>query len=103
MLRHLSAGIPVDEESLAVEVIEAVGPGGHFMEQEHTRMHMREIWQPALLDRMPLEAWRKAGRPTALSRARERAREILAAHQPEPLCCERQIREIVAARARSDQ
>jgi len=103
MLRHLSAGIPVDQESLALEIIEAVGPGGHFMEQEHTRMHMREIWQPELLDRMPLEAWRKAGRPTALGRARARAREILAAHQPEPLRCEQQIREIVAARAGSDQ
>ena len=99
MLRYLAAGIPVDEESLAVEVIEAVGPGGHFMEQEHTREHMREIWQPALLDRMPLEAWEKAGRPTALDRARERAREILEAHQPEPLHCEQQIREIISARA----
>mgnify|MGYP000028255635 CR=1 FL=1 len=49
MLRYLAAGIPVDDESLAVEVIEAVGPGGHFMEQEHTVAHMREIWQPRLL------------------------------------------------------
>ena len=97
MLRHLAAGIPVDQESLAVEVIEAVGPRGHFMEQEHTRKHMREIWQPTLLDRMPLDAWEKAGRPTALSRARERAREILEAHQPEPLRCEQQIRDIVLA------
>jgi len=101
ILRHLTAGIPVDEERLAVEVIEAVGPGGHFMEQEHTRGHMREIWQPALLDRMPLEAWREAGRPTARSRARERAREILAAHQPEPLHCEQQIREIIRTRSGS--
>jgi len=103
ILRHVSAGIPVDEESLAVEVIEAVGPGDHFMEQEHTRAHMREIWQPVLLDRMPLEAWREAGRPTALGRARERAREILATHQPEPLRCEQQIREIVSMRAGSDE
>jgi trimethylamine--corrinoid protein Co-methyltransferase len=99
MLRHLAAGMPVDEESLALEVIDAVGPGGHFMEQEHTRKHMREIWQPKLLDRMPFEAWREAGRPTALSRARERAREILATHEPEPLRCEQQIREILCARA----
>ena len=103
MLRYLAAGIPIDEESLAVEVIEAVGPGGHFMEQEHTREHMREIWQPALLDRMPLEAWEKAGRPTALERAGERAREILAAHQPEPLHCEQQIGEIISARLGSEE
>ena len=56
---------------------------------------------PALFDRMPLEAWKEAGRPTALSRARERAREILETHQPEPLRCEQQIQEIVSARARS--
>jgi trimethylamine--corrinoid protein Co-methyltransferase len=103
MLRHLVADIAVDEESLAVEVIDAVGPGGHFMEQEHTRAHMREIWQPRLLDRMPFEAWKEAGRPTALRRARERAREILATHQPEPLGCEQQIREIISARAGSQQ
>jgi len=102
MLRHLAAGIPVDEESLAVEVIEAVGPRGHFMEQEHTRAHMREIWQPRLLERMPLEAWREAGRPTALGRAREHARRILEEHQPEPLRCERRIREIVSARGGSE-
>jgi len=97
MLQHLAAGIPVDEESLAVEVIDAVGPGGHFMEQEHTVAHMREIWQPKLLDRMPFEAWKKSGRPTALDRARERAREILATHEPEPLSCEPQIQEIISA------
>jgi trimethylamine--corrinoid protein Co-methyltransferase len=102
MLRCMAAGIPVDHERLAVEVIDAVGPGGHFMEQNHTVEHMREIWQPALLDRMPLEAWKKAGRPTALDRARERARQILATHQPEPLRCEQQIREIVFARAGSE-
>jgi trimethylamine--corrinoid protein Co-methyltransferase len=103
MLRHLAAGIPVDEESLAVEVIGAVGPGGHFMEQEHTRDHMREIWQPKLLDRMPFEAWKEADRPSALRRAREHAREILATHQPEPLRCEPQILEIISARAGSHQ
>jgi trimethylamine:corrinoid methyltransferase-like protein len=64
---------------------------------------MREIWQPRLFDRMPLEAWEKAGRPTALSRARDRAREILAAHRPEPLRCAQQIREIVSARAGSEE
>jgi trimethylamine--corrinoid protein Co-methyltransferase len=103
MLRYVAAGIPVDPESLAVEVIEAVGPGGHFMEQEHTVEHMREIWQPTLLDRMPLEAWKKAGRPAAVDKARERARQILATHQPEPLRCEQQIREIISARAGSGQ
>jgi trimethylamine--corrinoid protein Co-methyltransferase len=97
MLRHLAQGIPVDEERLAVEVIDAVGPGGHFMEQEHTVAHMREIWQPELLDRMPFEAWKEAGRPTALRKARERAREILATHEPEPVCCEPQIRKIISA------
>ena len=54
-----------------------------------------------LLDRMPFEAWQEAGRPTALDRARERVREILEAHQPEPLPCEAQIREIISTRARS--
>jgi trimethylamine--corrinoid protein Co-methyltransferase len=102
ILRVVAAGIPVDEERLAVEVIEAVGPRGHFMEQEHTLRYMREIWQPALLDRMPAEAWERAGRPSARDRARERARQILATHEPEPLPCEPQIREIISARGGSE-
>jgi len=84
IVRQIMAGIVVDEETLALEAIRAVGPAGHFLTQKHTRRHMRELWMPRLLDRRPYEAWETRGdgpRDWAL----ERARQILSTHEPEPL------------------
>ena len=63
----------------------------------HTLAHMRDIWQPSLIDRTPLAEWVQAGRPSARERARRQAEKILATHQPEPLPCAAALREIVAA------
>jgi trimethylamine--corrinoid protein Co-methyltransferase len=51
MLRRFGEGITIDEESLAQEVIHAVGPGGNFLAEEHTLRHFREFWQPTLFNR----------------------------------------------------
>jgi len=51
MLRRFDEGITIDEETLAQEVIHAVGPGGNFLAEEHTLRHFREFWQPTLLNR----------------------------------------------------
>jgi trimethylamine--corrinoid protein Co-methyltransferase len=96
LLRAVTQGFTIDADALAVEVIEAVGPQNHFMAEDHTFNHMRDIWQPTIMDRRPWEEWVEAGRPTARQRAREQAKAILAAHQPEPLSCAGQLREIVA-------
>ena len=80
--RHAFLDIPMDEEALALDVIDAVGPGGHFLAQPHTRRHMRkavvraisqEIAEDGLHYRDPVEV------------ARERALDILENYQPEPL------------------
>jgi trimethylamine--corrinoid protein Co-methyltransferase len=84
LVRHMMGGIPVDDETLALEVIQAVGPGGNFLAQKHTRRHMRELWMPQFMDRRPYNAW-EAQRDGAPQWALARAREILATHQPEPL------------------
>ncbi len=82
---HLLEGISVDDEALAFDVIEAVGPGGHFLAQAHTRAHMRELWMPRFFGRDTWEGWEAAARPEPRDLAHERVREILAEHQPEPL------------------
>ncbi len=65
---------------------------------EATRLE--EPWLPPTFALEPLEAWERAGRPGARERARERVREILATHEPEPLPedVDRELRRIVAAR-----
>jgi len=85
LLRHLAAGILVDDETLAVEAIAEVGPAGNFLAEDHTLAHMRGLWQPRLFDRGTWEDWEAGGRPTPRDRARVRARSLLATHEPPPL------------------
>jgi trimethylamine--corrinoid protein Co-methyltransferase len=77
-------GIPVDEETLAVEAIREVGPGGTFLTHAHTKRHLRGLWLNSFLDRRPYGVWeeKKDGAPDW---ALEKARRILAGHQPVPL------------------
>ncbi len=75
-------GFPVSEEYLALEAIEEVGPGGHFLVDPHTLRHMRELWTARFFGRETWEEWEQAGRPEPRDRAREKARAILAEHTP---------------------
>src|SRR5574342_113779 len=50
-------GIVVDDETLALEAIAAVGPGGNFLSQKHSRRHMRDLFIPQFLDRRPYTEW----------------------------------------------
>ncbi len=84
IVRRTLAGIEVTDETLALETIRAVGPGGNFLTQKHTRAHMREIFVPQFMDRRPYNVWEEK-RDGARDWAREKARAILATHQPDPL------------------
>lgn len=84
IIHKVMQGIVVDDETLALDVIRSVGPGGNFLSQKHTLKHMREIFMPEFMDRRPYNVWEKKrddGRDWAL----EKARNILNTHQPTPL------------------
>jgi trimethylamine---corrinoid protein Co-methyltransferase len=81
IVRMMMSGIPIDEDTLALETIGNVGPGGHFLAQKHTRKHMRELWSPRLIDRRPYDDWEKQ-REGPRQAARKKAQEILASTQP---------------------
>jgi trimethylamine---corrinoid protein Co-methyltransferase len=85
IVKRLAAGIVVDDEALAMDVIAAVGPGGTFLAEKHTRRHLRAIWRPGVWDRAPYEAWMRDGRRGALERATQVADGVLATHEPLPL------------------
>ncbi len=85
MLRHVVAGVPVDDATLAVDDIVAVGPFGDFLSLEATLRHMRGLSQPEFIDRRVREDWEARGALDLYARCRERAREIAREHQPEPL------------------
>ena len=77
IVARLAGGIVVDDETLALDAISRVGPNGTYLADRHTRRHAREIWQPAIWDRVPYDAWLAGGRHGALEAAGRRAREIL--------------------------
>jgi len=83
---RLARGIEVTDDTLALDVIKEVGVDGMYLEQMHTAQHYRrEHLRPRLLRRENRDTWLKQGAKTALDLARERVREILAAHTPRAL------------------
>lgn len=81
-----SRGIEVDEDRLAGEVIQRVGPGGNFIAEEHTIRHFRsEFYYPTVADRQLRSSWEKDGSLDAAERARQIAKELLKTHKPLPL------------------
>ena len=74
----------IDDETLALDVITAVGPGGNFLTQKHTMRHMREIFLPQFMDRRPYNEWQEKGDGPS-DWALAKARQILETHQPEEL------------------
>lgn len=86
MFKRAELGIDVNEETIALEVIAAVGPAGTFLGQRHTLKHMRkEISTAKLIDRKSYSVWEKEGSLDIVQRANIEAKKIFASHQPERL------------------
>lgn len=84
VIHKMMQGIVVDDETLALDVIANVGPGGNFLTQKHTRQHMRDIFLPQFMDRRPYSEW-ETKQDDARDWALEKARKTLATHQPDLL------------------
>ena len=86
MTKRFVEGIRVTKETLARQVIEDVGPGGHFLVQPHTMKHFKEeLWNSSLMDHQTIDIWKSSGQPTMEGRVKERVREIAETHTPAPL------------------
>ena len=80
-------GIEVNDEMLALDAIDRVGPGNHYLMDEHTMRYMRtEHYFPSdVINRQSRHDWEADGGKDARSRAKEIARRILAEHEPTPI------------------
>ena len=98
IIAKMMEGIAVNEETLAVEAIREVGPGGTFLTHGHTIKHMRELWLNSFLDRRPFSVWEKK-RDGAPDWALDKAKRILETHRPAPLNpeLEQELRRIIAS------
>jgi trimethylamine--corrinoid protein Co-methyltransferase len=87
MALRVLQGIEVSEETLAVDVVDQVGPGGHYLMSEHTIRHMRsEFYYPsAVVDRQADGIWPLDSAPELWTRAKKLVQDILNTHQPQPL------------------
>jgi trimethylamine--corrinoid protein Co-methyltransferase len=85
LVKRFMRGVEVTEETLALDVIDQVGPGGHFLGEDHTLKHFRQNWVPKLLDRSTRGEWEEGGQLTLKDRAQAKVREILEQYQPAPL------------------
>jgi trimethylamine---corrinoid protein Co-methyltransferase len=85
MHRRFMQGVSLDAESLALEVIHQVGPGGDFVSTDHTLTHFREFWYPTLFERRRRSQWEAAGSRSLGDRLREKTIALLESHQPESL------------------
>ncbi len=71
-------GVEINEDTLAVDVIARVGPGGHFLAEEHTVKYMRtEAFFPRVSDRRSYQAWQEAGSKDSWTKAEEIASKLM--------------------------
>ena len=86
MTKRFVEGISVTRETIARQIIEDVGPRGHFLVQQHTMNHFKkELWNARLLNRQTIDAWNDSGKPSMEDRVKEEVRMITETHKPEPL------------------
>jgi trimethylamine--corrinoid protein Co-methyltransferase len=86
MIKRFLRGIDVDENTLALEIIEKVGPGGNFLSEEHTFKNFKsQMFMPSLIDRNVYANWKNAGAKSLEARVNERVKQILSTYKPEPI------------------
>lgn len=92
-IRRMLQGIPVNAETLALDVIGEIGSDGNFLVHEHTLKHLRTTqWRPTLTSRMDHSNWLSSGATSLQDRASKRLNEILDTHEPEMIPDERAAR-----------
>jgi trimethylamine--corrinoid protein Co-methyltransferase len=78
MVKRIHRAIDVNPDTLALDVIKAVGPGGHFLDKDHTFDHFRtEFYQPRLANRDDFVTWQGNGSPQSMITANLKVKEIL--------------------------
>ncbi len=75
----------INDDTLALDLIDQVGPDGQYLDNPHTLKHFKERWYPSLFERSNYDHWQKKGGKDLGERANDKIDKILAEHKPEPL------------------
>lgn len=86
-VRRIARGFAVDDEHLATDVVNTVGPAGNFLAEEHTVRHYRDaIWLPSpAWTRQSYDLWQSSGATSFANRLVTRVSDLLSSHQSQPL------------------
>ena len=89
MVNSIMNGIEVSDETLMLDELDQVGPGGHFLNTDATMERFQDFWYPELMSREIRETWLERGGTTLGERLHEKAKAIIREHQPEELAPEK--------------
>jgi trimethylamine---corrinoid protein Co-methyltransferase len=81
-MKVFTRGIALDSESMALGLIDEVGPGGAFLTTDHTFKHFRDFWQPKYFNRRRRDDWVAGGSKRMGEKLREKVFEIMDTHRP---------------------
>lgn len=84
-VKYMMRGIEITDDTLALDVIDRVGPGGHFLNEDHTLRNFRKNWLPKLFAKENREAWEQSGQLSLGDRARDRVLDLIKTYEPEKL------------------
>jgi trimethylamine--corrinoid protein Co-methyltransferase len=85
MIKQIGKGILVNDQTLALDILQEVGPGGEFISHDHTYDHWKEWFRPTIIDRSNFDIWTERGSKTYNDRLEPEVDRILASHELEPL------------------
>lgn len=93
---HFIEGINVSDETLALDIINKVGPiPGLFLGEESTRRWWeKEFYVPKVMDRLAYDVWKKQGKKSEIDNAKEKVKEIIRTHKVSVPLTEEQNREL---------
>ncbi|MFW9800891.1 MAG: trimethylamine methyltransferase family protein [Candidatus Thorarchaeota archaeon] len=85
--RRIVEGISLEDLSVITDLIDSVGPGGHFLNQSHTRKHVRKehVMPSDVISRLSHDKWKQQGSKDSTTMAYEQVARMLEEHKAEPL------------------
>ncbi|WP_411890362.1 trimethylamine methyltransferase family protein [Yoonia sp. SDW83-1] len=103
-LHHFAKGVDISENAQAMDAIEEVGPGGHYLGCAHTQANFKSaFWRSDLFDYKPFETWAEEGERDTQALATVRVKRMLDTYQQPALDpeIEAQLRAYVAEKKAS--
>ena len=86
MVKRYISGIEINKNTLALDLIEKIGPGGNFLAEKHTADNFRsEFFIPELIDRDNYSNWEKKGKKNLSVRVNEKVKDILENYESEQI------------------